>query len=318
VEIDRNMAMSLATGMENFHHHAAAIDMIHDHDWEFSKCNFGRVHTNITRLKREFRRALRIHGKRLVNLDVSNSQPLIFGLVLLAYRLNNNRLLRFQSLKDLVASEAEKYRYRELSHVFPDGVPLPICNRIRTEDHDNEYGTGQHVHMVRNRTYSNANAALTDIKGVRTRLADDEQKYIELCEEGRLYEYLQERSGNACLTRERLKEAVYKDIYFGTNRANTPLTDVFKSYFPGVWASIRQIKHKDYRHAAHWMQRYESSLVIGSVCDRLRREMPELPLLTIHDSIATVEGAEGHVENAFREEFGRVGLVPRLKSERWE
>ncbi len=40
---------------------------------------YGRVHSPLTNLRRQLRPALRIHGQELIEIDVSNSQPLILG-----------------------------------------------------------------------------------------------------------------------------------------------------------------------------------------------------------------------------------------------
>jgi hypothetical protein len=62
--------------------HETAAQMIRDQQWHFTVCDYGRVHTNVTNLRSGLRRFLTLDGKPLVNLDIRNSQPLIFGLIL--------------------------------------------------------------------------------------------------------------------------------------------------------------------------------------------------------------------------------------------
>jgi hypothetical protein len=45
---------------------------------------YGRVHSNITNLKKTLRKHLSVDGRRLVNCDVANSQPLFLGILLLS------------------------------------------------------------------------------------------------------------------------------------------------------------------------------------------------------------------------------------------
>jgi hypothetical protein len=59
-----------------------SIRLIGDGHFRLTTCEFGRVHTNLTNLKRESRRFLRFGGRPLVNLDIRNSQPLVFAAVL--------------------------------------------------------------------------------------------------------------------------------------------------------------------------------------------------------------------------------------------
>ena len=59
-----------------------AIQLIRDEEFGFIVCPFGRVHTNLTNLKSDMRRFLTYRGQSLVNLDIRNSQPLFFAVLL--------------------------------------------------------------------------------------------------------------------------------------------------------------------------------------------------------------------------------------------
>jgi len=59
-----------------------AADLIRRGAWRMTVDEYGRVHTNITNLKKTLRPYLSVDGGRVVNLDVSNSQPLFLGLLL--------------------------------------------------------------------------------------------------------------------------------------------------------------------------------------------------------------------------------------------
>jgi hypothetical protein len=62
--------------------HETAVWFIQDGQFRLETCRFGRVHTNLTNLKRELRRFLHVDGRPLVNLDIRNSQPLVFASIL--------------------------------------------------------------------------------------------------------------------------------------------------------------------------------------------------------------------------------------------
>jgi len=59
---------------------ALSAEFIRQGDWRLSVDPFGRVHTNVSNLKRELRQHLSVDGRRLVNLDIANSQPLFLAL----------------------------------------------------------------------------------------------------------------------------------------------------------------------------------------------------------------------------------------------
>lgn len=60
------------------------LQIIQDGLWQFnSRDAFGwRFHSNLTRLKTEARKSLRVHGKALVEIDIKNSQPLFLAKLL--------------------------------------------------------------------------------------------------------------------------------------------------------------------------------------------------------------------------------------------
>lgn len=60
-----------------------AAELIRQGDWRLDVDEYGRVHTNITNLKKTLRKHLSVDGRRLVNCDVANSQPLFLGILLM-------------------------------------------------------------------------------------------------------------------------------------------------------------------------------------------------------------------------------------------
>lgn len=84
LEIDYDAALQWLLQDDDFKpEHETAAQLIRDRQWHFHVCDYGRVHTNVTNLRSSLRRFLTIDGQHLVNLDVRNSQPLLFGLILM-------------------------------------------------------------------------------------------------------------------------------------------------------------------------------------------------------------------------------------------
>jgi len=73
-EIDIGEAFHLA--------HQIAVERIRDGEWWFKVDDYGRIHTNLTNLAKSLRGFLTVDGKRLVNVDISESQPLFMGMVI--------------------------------------------------------------------------------------------------------------------------------------------------------------------------------------------------------------------------------------------
>ena len=91
-EIDYSAAKVLLNKMvsdnEQFNSWNCSIDMIHYKDWFFVvDKTAGRVHNNITNLPRIFRPFLRYNNQNLIEIDISNSQPLLFNILISRYIL---------------------------------------------------------------------------------------------------------------------------------------------------------------------------------------------------------------------------------------
>jgi hypothetical protein len=212
-----------------------AVQFIRDKVWHFSDCPYGRVHSNVTNLKSGLRQFLRIAGKPLVNLDIRNSQPLIFALIL-------------------------QRHYGPLA-----GMP------------------------------------------------DDARRYVELCQEGKFYDVLMIEAGIPPDRRSDFKRRFFAHVFFCENWPETESAKAFGAAFPSVYAVVRREKEPDYTELAKNLQRAESGLMIGGVATRLMNEAPQIPVLTIHDSIMTTPEHAETVRSVMLEEFAKAGLRPTIK-----
>ncbi len=117
-------------------------------------------------------------------------------------------------------------------------------------------------------------------------LNDDRNQFLQLCVDGRIYEALAKKTG---LSRDEVKKRFFAVAYGGQDDMNTRVGNAFGEMFPDCFAAIRQMKPRQAARPrngerrikdpaqgelARRMQRLESELVIGTVCDRLRRESP--------------------------------------------
>jgi hypothetical protein len=84
LDIDAQAALDWVRGQDTYHPaDEAAIHLIAAHDASrWIVCPYGRFHTTLTSLRRGARRFLTYRGEPLVGLDVRNSQPLVFALLL--------------------------------------------------------------------------------------------------------------------------------------------------------------------------------------------------------------------------------------------
>ncbi len=99
--------------------------------------------------------------------------------------------------------------------------------------------------------------------------------------------------------------------------------------FVGVWVPLRWKRYSDrwptlagfledlraqgHREVARFLQCLESDLMIRGVAEHLREHCPEIPIVTIHDSIFTTEANVAAVQRVILETWRSIGGKPKLK-----
>ena len=100
-----------------------ALQAIIDGDWYVHRPDKkSRVYTNLTNLKREFRRLLRDDGKALIELDIRNSQPLIASILIMDYWTRKSKIIPadvIQYQQDCEAGAFYDY-FMELNNFAPE------------------------------------------------------------------------------------------------------------------------------------------------------------------------------------------------------
>ena len=71
-----------------------------------------------------------------------------------------------------------------------------------------------------------------------------------------------------------------------------------------------------YKNLARELQRRESDLVILGVCDRVRRELPQCPLISVHDSLMTTAEYLPTIERFMHEAFVGFEAQPSFHVEK--
>jgi hypothetical protein len=273
---------------------------------------YGRVHTTVTSLAKELRRCLRANGENLVGIDLKTSQPLYAGIV--AKRFLASEDIRYRMLhRDFDARETP-YVTQEYDAIRKEQATVATHNQSH-----HSYATPSHNHSGSCSSImlcAEANqAAKQGVCGSRQVQSwpGDLDRYIRLCEEGELYDRLMEPGED----RGEFKVRIFRDVYFGKAGRWSPLMRRFEDEFPTMAEVLRALKRKGYQHSSRLMQSYESTMFIAIICERLRKEGPELPVFTIHDSILTTADHVEYVRQVIMEEFAMIGIRPTLREEHY-
>ena len=151
--------------------------------------------------------------------------------------------------------------------------------------------------------------------GMTDNWADDVKEFIELCEQGILYDDLMRRLNIPPRRRDSFKRLFFSQVFFGKIKTTGRVRELFARDFPTVYKAINDLKRKDYRQLAYLLQAHESKIMIDIICRRILDELPGTFIATIHDSIMTTPDKADEVKTIMVREFQRFGLNPMIRLE---
>lgn len=248
-----------------------------DGQTRFEPCRQGRLHSNLTNLKKEYRRHLVLHGvgEPLLAVDIKTSQPLLLGLTL----RDRGRLARDDEFQGYARERAAEWRARRGGGAGEGEDPSTIPY----------------------------------VSGYSAECSQDIERYIQVCLTEDLYSLFIADTG---YTRDDLKKYVLSTFYGQTWHARGSKTgQAFRRQFPLFWEALAAMKTGDQARLPCLMQTVESWLVIWRTCGRLAADLPEAPLLTIHDCVVTTERYVEPVRQALLDEFDTVwGVRPQTET----
>ena len=124
-------------------------------------------------------------------------------------------------------------------------------------------------------------------------------------------------------TRKEVKKRFLCDV-LAKKKASTagaeypsPIEDIFKAEFPGVWKFIRAVNEDGWEHARliRLLQQLEAWLVIEQVCGRFVQRYPGEFVITIHDAAYCRPEMLGALTESFEDAFSMLDFRPNLKVE---
>jgi hypothetical protein len=315
---------------------------------------FGRFHSNLTNLKATLRPFLRYRGFRLCNLDIANSQPMIFCLLLVNLLANNDKL---DNLIDYSFPESRNTYYIEIdqewlnsihaweqadgkegrnSSILPANSLISNHNNMgsthlqqpdngqtcpNNQDSQQEVGEGGEGNLPilhANGAANNDNTMSEDnLQRLNNRqgLPHDVIEFISLCEKGLLYDDLMRRLGISARRRKGFKRLIFSQVFFGRNNQTGKVRELFARDFPNVYKAINDLNRRDYRQLAYLLQAHESKMMIDIICRYILDEQPGTFIATIHDSILTTPDKADEVKAIMMRQFQRFGLTPTIRVE---
>lgn len=257
---------------------------INDPDkWTFNCCNTGRLFNPISNLLSELRDCLICDGKRLVELDIKSSIPVI----------------------SLTLFNTELY-YKHFRVKLLNFIPINDCKLL--DDYHNST-----PYMLR----ENGQKQISIDQNI------DKYKDIEQWKEdifsGDIYEKVRKvwnEKLNKSLCRKEAKTELLK-ILNSPSYCNSTKKTILKELYPNVIEIIDQIngffevknssKKKGYSRKknppfAYYTQSLESYYLLDRVCGRIAKEKPDMALYTLHDAVFMLEEDKEYVRDVMIEE----------------
>jgi len=288
--------------------HRLCIRKISEGDFSFIKDNtVGRVHTNFTNMPYWVRYFITYDGGRLVNVDIKNSQPY------LATTLFSTEFFEL---------DTDLRKKAKIGKNIYKGI-LKIKDIVNTE----ECKESDYVSI--NSIVSSMNSRLSTLNLRKTTANKEEseelQKFTLLVEQGKLYTYIQNeifaKTGIFYDDMAEIKLIVLLAFFTSNHfigQDGAKLKRIFKEVFPFVYKILSIIKKQDYSLLPRLLQAIEAKIMLDRVCVRIGKERPNMPIYTIHDSIACPQGNEDYVSMVIKEEMQTaIGHTPSVGLEYW-
>lgn len=250
-----------------------------------------RLHSAITNIQKDYRNFLTYDGQALASIDIKNSQPYLACALLnpMFWYVNNELSLSLYSLPEDIQ--------RSITSV---ALPLEL---------EKFFGKCSN---------------------------DDFIQYKEVVANGRMYETIAEICQSHLqnpISRDEAKVLMFY-LLFSSNQGkhdNTTINSMKNIFsielFPKVAQLIKLIKHrykgvpvkKQHNRLACLLQSIESEIILHRCCKRIWEECNhQVPVFTIHDSIATTVEFVEYVKTIMKEELTKaIGIAPTLEIEQW-
>jgi hypothetical protein len=247
----------------------------------------GRLHTLLTQLPKNLRQFVTFRGKKLVSIDLRNSQPLL-AITLLSKDL----ILSNPILINTITKYNPTYQIKSPSTM----LVLPIYNRQNKPDVLN------YIKIVSEGRYYEEFGRILKNRGLIPDDVEDVRKFAK---------------------RATYASFFSSNLHTGFIEA----TQHFKKTFPNVYFIFLRIKYnpkgvkvkeKYHRALAVTLQAFEAELFLHKISKRISEISSDIPIFTIHDSVVTTLEYQQIVEEVVKDEVCKaIEISSVLNIEEW-
>lgn len=253
-----------------------------------------RLHTPLTNFKKDFKKFITYDGKNLIGYDLKNSQP-FFLLVLIDYLINRNN----EYVDRICNVVYDKNRFSTFM--------LPNLSKLLSSKGFRDEFILLKNWILEGKLYENMALIL-----------EPRQSFTGKFTDFRFIKELGIKCVTVCDTERELMKSVFIRTMFCRNSSNDNFYLKFKEKMPYFINLLELLKEKKHKNLSRLLQNIESECIIDFVTRKIAEKYPEMPLFTIHDSIATTEDYAKILKKEMTEYiFEFTGFVPRIEKENW-
>lgn len=280
----------------------------------------GRLFHNVLGMRKDIRKYITWNGLQLSSYDIANSQPF---LAILLFFPRFWGIDKDSGLENLLSDDQKMKKMKKKSW-DKDILRINKVDILNIKDIN-----GVIDDRLKGRE-DKANTYLSTImfdKVGQVDVPQDVIDYVLMCKKGRLYDEMLLKAkalGGAFsnFTRDKMKVAILQ-VFFSDNsfihQKEAELKLLFKQLFPNVYEMFKFIKSNVKCDLAVLLQSIEKTLILDNMVKRFAVKFPSLPIITIHDSIATLETHSSFLKEIMLEVFNeKLGYSPKLDEEIWE
>lgn len=268
----------------------------------------GRLHSTITRMKKEFRHFLTYKGEPLVGLDLKASQPFLAQLLLTTRFWEPVRRRNDHSHPICLSDLSGRLKHEDWKLL--SGWASGAGGMISPMSYIKGLGVDNESVMVYQK--------LVNTEDIYSSLLNDLHILVRSNDEfKRLY-----KADAFPLTRTHLKILVMRGMY-ASPHSKKPINQLaqklFNNRFPSVnvmFKAVKKVIPGKHEMLAILLQAIEAELILTRVCKSIVGKTPKIPFFTIHDSVLTVPRYETVVQEVIENLIEKnIGYKPRVTRE---
>jgi hypothetical protein len=244
----------------------------------------GRIHSNITRLSKVYRRFLTYEGKSLVEVDLSNSIIYFIAMVINNHIKADNIDISFPLIS---------------SYLLRIAKALESVDMIEKELLEEKSVSGEFYELF----ISEFRSSFTwyRLKSMFESVSNDEfdSSHKQLRK----------------IAKKQLLAMIFADI-----DCYTEVQDIFRKKFPNLLDLLISFKKKfGYKSLSHMLLQTESCLMLDKVARRFNAKYwRAAPIFSLHDCLITTVGYESQLESIFKEVFiEEFDVAPKVETALW-